>query len=940
MMTIENFAMITTLRDAALAYGKRGWSVLPLHGIRSDGTCTCSKPDCKSPGKHPRTPNGLNDASKDPQRVNAWWRRWPHANIGIRTGRESGLVVLDVDPRHGGDNTLQDLERARSPLPDTVEAITGGGGQHLFFQHPGRQVRTSAGQPGPGLDVRGDGGYVVAPPSMHLHGRRYEWKDSHHPDAVDLAELPAWLSDRVRVPKARKDIGIKTSGASRETEKIPEGVRNHTLASLAGSMRRGALSEPAIRAALLAENNTRCVPPLPEDEVVRIAASISRYSPEPNGQEPDWRDPEPLAVATEPPADYPLEALPPTLQRAAQEVARFAKVPVASPAVIGLSVAATALRKHVRIEERPGLYHRPALFHALIAASGERKTPAFKHMTASLEEWEAERMEGYKAEVCTVEANNAVVTRVIAAYEKQVNKQITELGRNEIVGCIASEKARIREVPPSPRLFTTNATEEMVFRLMYERGGAFAVMSGEGRPVIDLIIGKYSGEGKTGDAIYLAGVSGDTISRDRIGNEHSGQEAKIIRDPMLNVCVMVQPDKYMDAARHPRLRESGALARIWPVWLPSLVGERIEEPNEPGLDNKETEPYFISIRQLLDFEPALDDHGQPKTHLLRLGPDAAEARREWHNVVEVMMGDGGEFEDVRDIASKAVTATVKAAAVLHVLQHPEYLHTNQSEISLETWKRAQLLGEYHLGEAIRVQRMAGEDQQLHDARRVLEWLGKKWADEKGCTAFKVRTLQREGPRPRPNAAEAKRTCNLLKDFGWIKRLPPRGDDRSPTFAVHPHVANVANVARGKEEKLKSSFLPIPGDNGDKKVCDVAHDLPLHSETDTPTNKVPQDSVASGIEHEAPSSSVTTADREASWDSETTALIEWFMTTTAPTKPFELCPGFTIYNPLLLWNDLRRDIVRGPNGPLARGGVVRRQLFRLAKLFGGPVRLRS
>jgi hypothetical protein len=106
---------------------------------------------------------------------------WPDTGIAVRTGAESGLVVLDVDPQHGGDDTLAELLAAHGVLPITVECFTGGGGRHIYFRHPGGEVRNSAGKVGPGLDIRGDGGYVVAPPSPHPSGRRYEWSVDGHP---------------------------------------------------------------------------------------------------------------------------------------------------------------------------------------------------------------------------------------------------------------------------------------------------------------------------------------------------------------------------------------------------------------------------------------------------------------------------------------------------------------------------------------------------------------------------------------------------------------------------------------------------------------------------------------------------------------------------------------------------------------------------------------
>ena len=109
-----------------------------------------------------------------------WFRRWPDANVGIVTGEISNLIVLDIDPKHGGDATLDRLERGFRPLSSTVEAVTGGGGRHLYFAHPGGLTRNRAGL-AQGIDLRGDGGYVVAPPSIPPSGRPYEWVPGRDP---------------------------------------------------------------------------------------------------------------------------------------------------------------------------------------------------------------------------------------------------------------------------------------------------------------------------------------------------------------------------------------------------------------------------------------------------------------------------------------------------------------------------------------------------------------------------------------------------------------------------------------------------------------------------------------------------------------------------------------------------------------------------------------
>jgi hypothetical protein len=141
---------------------------------------------CEPGGKRPLTYSGFWDASADPRRIEAWWRRWPDANLGVPTGERSGLLVLDIDPGADGTESLAALERVHGPLPGTARARTGGGGVHVYFRYPaGEEVRNSAGRLGPGLDVRGEGGYVVVPPSRTRSA--YEWLDRAPP--AD----PAWL---------------------------------------------------------------------------------------------------------------------------------------------------------------------------------------------------------------------------------------------------------------------------------------------------------------------------------------------------------------------------------------------------------------------------------------------------------------------------------------------------------------------------------------------------------------------------------------------------------------------------------------------------------------------------------------------------------------------------------------------------------------------------
>jgi hypothetical protein len=267
---------MNTLKTA-LAYAERGWLVVPLHNPKQ-GVCSCRKKNCSSPGKHPRTEHGLNDGSKDPKQIARWWEKWPDANLGILTGHESGLVVLDVDGMDG-KASLQALTAAHGSLPKTLCAKTGRmgtdgkrAGAHYYFRAPvGVPIRNSAGVLGKGLDIRADGGYVVAPPSLHPSGLLYEWLAPEQP----LADVPPWML--AKLTGAKPAPAAQTPPAQGEV--IAEGGRNAALASLAGSMRRRGMTPAAIEAALMKENDARCKPPLPASEVREIARSVARYEP-------------------------------------------------------------------------------------------------------------------------------------------------------------------------------------------------------------------------------------------------------------------------------------------------------------------------------------------------------------------------------------------------------------------------------------------------------------------------------------------------------------------------------------------------------------------------------------------------------------------------------------------------------------------------------------
>jgi len=259
--------------DAALNYARRGLPVIALHWPENGG-CSCKeKAKCVTPGKHPRwheadLPNGAHSATTDEKIIRRWWQRWPKANVGIATGRVSGLIVVDIDPRNGGDKSLK---RLPGNLPITPTSRTGGRGEHYSLKYPdnGHAVKNDTDFAGfPGIDIKSDGGFIVAPPSRHISGDNYYWKINLE---TPLAPTPNWLLELI------KKESTPERKAAPVGEVIPKGERVKTIRSLAGTMRRRGMNEPAILAALEAINQTQCSEPLPDSKIKDIARSYGKY---------------------------------------------------------------------------------------------------------------------------------------------------------------------------------------------------------------------------------------------------------------------------------------------------------------------------------------------------------------------------------------------------------------------------------------------------------------------------------------------------------------------------------------------------------------------------------------------------------------------------------------------------------------------------------------
>lgn len=235
------------MKAAALEYAEKGKQVFPLW------------PNSKKP----TTSTGFKDATTNISVINQWFEQYPEANIGIPTGEVSGLFVLDVDVKDGaqGEESLAVLIRQYGELPETLKHKTPSGGYHLIFKYPGYEVRGSAGKIGPGLDVRCDGGYIVAPPSV-IDGNKYEVVDP----GVEMADAPEWL--------------LKLASAQKKTEpsksQVSKGERNnHIFQTAIKCKQQGMTHKEALD--LVTAENSQCSPPLDDKEIQTTLNSAFSY---------------------------------------------------------------------------------------------------------------------------------------------------------------------------------------------------------------------------------------------------------------------------------------------------------------------------------------------------------------------------------------------------------------------------------------------------------------------------------------------------------------------------------------------------------------------------------------------------------------------------------------------------------------------------------------
>lgn len=775
----------SALGIAAADYAENGFKVFP----------------CKPRSKEPWTEHGCKDASDTEVKIFSWWKKRPNANIGLATG--DGIVVIDIDG-DAGECTLAELEAAHGPLPETVSVRTGRG-RHFFFKTP-RDFRNSVGKTdaglGLGIDVRGAGGYVVVPPSIHPNGSDYRWEAGRDLINHEPAPLPSWLFALLSAKGVRggrsDSVAAQASASSsegaaryawaalqRETEAVAstqEGARNERLNSAAFSIGQlvgsGDLEESHARRELEAAGSAAG---LPADEVRRTVASglnagmqQPRSAPRgkangaafaPNASQrnrgldartnrapklPDLMEPTPLQREQPPAAPYPVDALGP-LREVAEAVHDMTQAPMALCALAVLPVAALAAQAFADVELPHGAQAPVSLFTLVSAESGERKSAADSLALGAFREFErglareyADEHQAFKNRHDAWEAQREELLKAKKKRGEDIEGALDALGPEP-------------KAPLSPLILASDPTVEGLVRQLALSRPSLGVFSAEGGSFL-------GGHGMSEDhrlkTVATLSKFWDGTPIDRV---RAGDGAGLYVGRRLSMSLMVQPIVAAPLLADPIANQQGFLARFLIAAPESRIGTRLRLGYDPK--SKITmKAFHRRVGGLLCRTMPLAEGSRNELELpvLRLADDARELAQAYYLETEKAQAPGGALETVRPFASKTVEQACRIAAVLAIYENP-----NAPNIGAEAMTNAIALARWHLHEAERLAGAAVVSVRAKDAERMLAWLHQKWPE----THISAGIAAQSCPSAFRETAKVRELFGVLQEHGWLIPAP-------------------------------------------------------------------------------------------------------------------------------------------------------------------------
>lgn len=664
-----------SFKEWALYYASTGLSVFPL--LPND--------------KKPVTKNGVKDATTDIRQISQWWDRKPDCNIGIACGSISGgLVVIDLD-RHedrgvDGYHALKEWEQLNGKLPDTATCITGSGGYHYYYLDPLHEYSNTAGKQAAGIDTRGSGGYVVAPPSIHPNGNRYEWEANQDDFLITAADFTV-----------RNFLSYDQKRGSRQSyelpEEIPEGSRTDALFKLVSSLTSKGLSDEAIKAAVRAENETKCSPPLSDRELEQeVFPAISRYEKgtapyQGKGHDhiqPQETDENGFCEYTGEMGkriEFPVHCLPDVLKDFVLAVAESVQVSPGMVAIPVLAAVATAVQGKYWVQVKRDYKEPLNIYGLIVGRPSERKSPVINHVCKPIREYADHFNKAFALDIMQYKTEHKILRNKIDHMSASMAKAAKNGKNSFTLDDIMEQQRKLKELEENKvtemRILFDDVTPESLVGVLNRNEECASIISAEGG-IFGTLAGRYSKEPNMD--IFLKAYSGESYSCDRVG-----RDSETLKKPLLTMLLAVQPSVVESVMNNKDFRGRGLTARFLYCFPESLVGNRPDD-GEPVPEEIEKE-YASCITELLKI--GKDDR------MLQLSEAAAEARRAYSSRIEEMLNN--ELYDVEEWAGKLVGNTVRIAGLLHCASFRGASYT--FPISGETMSRAIEIGWYLLNQA-------------------------------------------------------------------------------------------------------------------------------------------------------------------------------------------------------------------------------------------------
>lgn len=768
--------------DYALHYASQGMRVLPLHYITSAGECSCGGPKvnekCK-PGKHPFSrlvPHGVLDASNDLNKVREWFSNKPY-NLGLATGWVSGIFVLDRDDKDRGDASLAALEAQHGKLPKSLTQITGGGAHYVFQMPPQLDIKNSAGKIAPGIDVRANGGYVVAAPSRHETGKTYTWLSEGLPQCEEIAQAPKWLIDLAMSGKskhARAPTASLMVAANADVFTIPDQIcdgegREDFILRYAGRLRLKGLDQPTIERTLLDYNKLHISPSLDEEIVLDRARRYQQAA----ANDPDaW--PAPEEITTSLPNVFPFDyrLLPGVFGPWVKDIAERMQCPVEYLAVGALVGAGAVIGNRIGVQPKAhdtGWVEVPNLWGAVVGRPGEMKSPALDKVLTPLRRLESAAQTAFAATLAKYEIDRMIYDATKKQLEAQIKKGAS-ISTHQIP--IAPQE------PQPPRLLLNDATYQKLGHVLFGNPHGVLVFQDE----LSGLLNRLEEKGQeAARAFYLEawnGKQGYTFDRIERGTLH-------IPRLCLSLLGGLQPSKlhdYLHGAVSGGRSDDGLAQRlqllVYPdqkqTWemidrKPDLAAE--DAANEVFSQLAAIDPVSLGARQIYP-------DGIP---VLQFTESAQIRFNAWWTELENDLRSGTHAPFMESHISKYR----KLVPALALLDH--LILGETGGIGLESLKRAIGWQRFLLSHAKRA--YAAVTANSMSAAHLLADHIKKGDLKDG---FTVRSVHRKNWSLLGSPKTATEAIEILQDLGWLKPVRDQqisANDGRPTvrYSINPKV---------------------------------------------------------------------------------------------------------------------------------------------------------